>query len=83
MIDCPHFLHGSVANGGRSPEMNTFVLHALQVTIFKGALMSSEIALIVPKPVFKPSESSQAKMRVKHSFRNSFHACRKLVVANI
>jgi hypothetical protein len=39
IIECPHFLHGSVASGGRSPEIKTFVLQPLQVTIFNGALM--------------------------------------------
>jgi hypothetical protein len=38
MIAWPHFLHDSVASGGRSPEMKTLVLQLLQVTILSGAL---------------------------------------------
>jgi hypothetical protein len=37
MMGLPHFLHDSVASGGKSPEMNTLVLQLLQVTIFNGA----------------------------------------------
>src|SRR5581483_2343150 len=36
---CPHFLHGSVANGGRSPEMKVLVLQRPHVTIFKARLV--------------------------------------------
>ncbi|HLP76398.1 MAG TPA: hypothetical protein VK327_05705 [Candidatus Paceibacterota bacterium] len=75
MMEWPHFLHASVASGGRSPEMKTLVLQALQVTIFKGALMSSEQALIVPVANFNPTCFCQAEMRVKHSFHRHFHAC--------
>jgi hypothetical protein len=34
MMGCPHLLHGSVANGGKSPGINTFASHPglLQVT---------------------------------------------------
>src|SRR5689334_15096657 len=37
MIECPHFLHGSVASGGRSPGMKTLAWQAglLQVTNFR------------------------------------------------
>jgi hypothetical protein len=35
MIGRPHLEHGTVANGARSPGMNTFVSHELHVTIFK------------------------------------------------
>jgi hypothetical protein len=32
----PHFLHGSVANGAKSPDMNVLDLQRPHVTIFKG-----------------------------------------------
>jgi hypothetical protein len=35
MIGCPHFLHGSVESGGKSPGMKTLASHPGQVTIFK------------------------------------------------
>lgn len=34
-MGCPQLLHGTVAKGGRSPEMNGFAKHLPQVTIFK------------------------------------------------
>jgi len=43
MMGCPHLLHGTVANGIRSPGIKTFVSHHPQVTIFSGL----SLALIV------------------------------------
>ena len=40
MMAVPHFLHGSVASGGKSPGMNTLASHPGQVTIFRGLLDS-------------------------------------------
>jgi len=36
MIECPHLLHGTLANGARSPGIETLVAHHPQVTIFSG-----------------------------------------------
>src|ERR1017187_2974492 len=38
-MEWPHLLHGTVASGGKSPGINTFVWQPLQVTIFSGALI--------------------------------------------
>jgi hypothetical protein len=35
---CSHLLHGTVANGAKSPGMNVLDLHRPQVTIFRGLL---------------------------------------------
>ena len=42
MIGCPHLLHGTVASGGRSPGMKTFVSHQLQVTMRNGFSLMPE-----------------------------------------
>src|SRR5271169_5302788 len=38
-MEWPHLLQGTVASGGKSPGMNTFVWQPLQVTIFSGAFI--------------------------------------------
>src|SRR5215469_8652605 len=45
MIEWPHFLQGSVANGGRSPGINVLVPHPGQVTILRGLLGSLMLLL--------------------------------------
>src|SRR5271165_1312481 len=47
MMGCPHLLQGTVPSGGRSPGMNTFVSHQLQVTMRSCSLML-EINLAPP-----------------------------------
>jgi hypothetical protein len=44
MIGCPHFLHGVVASGAKSPGMKTFVSHQSHVTIRNGL----SLVLIAP-----------------------------------
>ena len=48
MMACPHFLHGSVASGGRSPGMNTFASHPGHVTMRNGVSLMLEFNLPLP-----------------------------------
>jgi hypothetical protein len=49
MTGCWHLLHGVVANGARSPEINVLDLQRPQVTIFKGLLGGGVPILTPPK----------------------------------
>jgi len=60
MMACPHFPQGTVDSGGRSPGMNTLLSQLLQVTIFKGALMSQ----------IQPSIDCSRRELLSNSFQN-------------
>src|SRR5664280_2667170 len=55
MIGWPHFLHGSVAKGARSPGIKTFASHHPQVTIRSVSLMFQSI---YHHPVIRQAEKT-------------------------
>jgi hypothetical protein len=42
MIECPHLVHATLPNGGRSPGMKTFVSHHPHVTMRNGLSLMLE-----------------------------------------
>jgi hypothetical protein len=66
MIGWPHFLHSSVAKGGKSPEMNVFALHRPHVTIFNGLL--APVVSLLTIPIYHQSTTGQASIRWFESF---------------
>src|ERR1019366_8044175 len=57
MTGCPHFLHSSVANGAKSPEMKVLALQRPHVTIFNG--LPAPVASLLTNLFYHQSSARQ------------------------
>jgi hypothetical protein len=82
MIACPHLVHGTDANGGKSPGINTLASQPGQVTIFSGfslSLMALQLPLFRsrPDPVANLQSPEAAACSSFTSFVTLFRGCVK------
>jgi hypothetical protein len=80
MIGWPHFLHGTVASGARSPGINSFVPHQWHVTIRSGLSLMLRTIYI---PAWKKAICTAQKLFDKRAeivflstgYENENHVC--------
>lgn len=79
MIGWPHFLHSSVAKGGKSPEMNVFALQRPHVTIFNG--LPAPVVSLLTDPIYHQSTMGQAPFRRTESvpFDPELRHCQRIM----
>src|SRR3974390_3388830 len=69
MMGAPHRLHGSVANGGKSPGMNTLASQPGQVTILSGLSLMTRSIVVSPTARISSSAGRPSPERVAHENR--------------